>query len=74
MKPNQQNNWWLSDSPEEVSIVMYSKYPVYIMVLGIISSDGDVMEPVFIPDGVYLGANSCEASGQACQVLDGHGG
>ena len=37
---------------------MHSKYPVHIMVLGIISSDGDVMEPVFIPDGLHLGANS----------------
>ena len=35
MKPNQQNNRWLSTSPEEVPIVMYSKYPVHIMVLGI---------------------------------------
>ena len=32
------------------------KYPV--MLLGIVSSDGDVMEPVFIPDGLHLGANS----------------
>ena len=58
MKPNQQNNRWLSTSPKEVPIVMHLKYPVHIMVLGIISSDGDVMEPVFIPDGLYLGANS----------------
>ena len=58
MKSNQQNNRWLSASPEEVSIVMHSKYPVHVMVLGVISSDGDVMEPVFIPDGLHLGANS----------------
>ena len=56
MKPNQQNNRWLSASPEEVPIVLHSKYPVH-MVLSI-SSGGDVMEPVFIPDGLYLGANS----------------
>ena len=58
MKPNQQNNRWLSASPEEVPIVMHSKYPVHVMVLGVVSSDGDVMEPVLIPDGLYLGANS----------------
>ena len=28
------------------------------MVLGIVSSDRDIMEPVFIPDGLYLGVNS----------------
>ena len=58
MKTNQKNNRWLSASPEEVPIVMHSKYPVHIMVLGIISSDGDIMEPVFIPNGLHLGANS----------------
>ena len=58
MKPNQQNNRWLSASPEEVPIVMHSKHPAHVMVLGVISSDGDVMEPVFIPDGLHLGANS----------------
>ena len=58
MKPNRQNNRWLSASLEEVPIVMHSKYPVHVMMLGIISSDGDVMEPVFIPDSIHLGVNS----------------
>ena len=58
MKPNQQNDRWLSASPEELPIVMHLKYPVHIMVLGIISRHGDIMEPVFIPDGLHLGANS----------------
>ena len=47
----------LSASPEEVPIVMHSKYLAHIMMLGIVSSDGDVMEPVFILDGLHLGAN-----------------
>ena len=50
--------WWLNASHEEVPIVMHSKYSVHVMVLGIVSSDGDVMEPVFIPDGLHLGVNS----------------
>ena len=58
MKPNQQNSRRLSASPEEVPIVMHSKYPVHVMVLSAVSSGGDVMEPVFIPDGLHLGANS----------------
>ena len=57
MKPNQQNNRWLSASPEEVPIVMHWKHSVHVMVLSVVSSDGDVMEPVFIPDGLHLGAN-----------------
>ena len=63
IKPNQQNNRWLSASPEEVPIVMHLKYPVHVIVLGVVSSNRDIMEPVFIPDNLHLGANSCEASG-----------
>ena len=43
---------------KKVPIVMHSKYPVHVMVLGVVSSDRDVMEPIFIPDGLHLGANS----------------
>ena len=58
MKLNQQKNRWLSASPEEVPIIIHSKYPVHIIVLSIVSSDEDIMESVFIPDSLYLGANS----------------
>ena len=37
VKPNR----WLSAFPEQVPIVMHSKYPIHIMVLGI-SSDRDI--------------------------------
>lgn len=53
---NRQNDRWLADSPEDVPISMHSKYPAHVMVLGVVSSEGDVMPPVFFPDGLRLGA------------------
>ena len=54
---NRRNDRWLADSPEDVPISMHSKYPAHVMVLGVVSSNGDVMPPVFFPDGLRLGAN-----------------
>ena len=34
MKKNRQNDRWLAESPEEVLVVMHSKYPGHVMVLG----------------------------------------
>ena len=56
MKNNRQNDRWLAESPDEVPVVMHSKYPAHVMVLGVISNEGDIMEPVFIPDGLRLNA------------------
>ena len=53
---NKQNDRWLTDSPENVPISMHSKYPAHVMVLGVVSNEGDVMSPIFFPDGLRLGA------------------
>ena len=63
MKKNRQNDRWLAESPDEVPIVMhsnFSKYPAHVMVLGaclVLSSEGDVREPVFVPDGLRVTSN-----------------
>ena len=57
MKRNRQNDRWLAESPDEVPIVTHSKYPAHVMVLEVISSEGDVMERVFVSDGLCLNAN-----------------
>ena len=46
---NRQNNRFITDDPEEVPIVMSTKFPTFVMVLGVVSSDGDVMPPYFFP-------------------------
>lgn len=44
---NRQNDRWLAYEPEDVPIVMKTKNPSSVMVLGVISSKGDVMPPHF---------------------------
>ena len=53
---NRRNDRWLADSPEDVPICMHTKYPAHVMVLGVVSSKGDVMPPVFFLDGRRIGA------------------
>lgn len=53
---NRQNDRYLAESPEDVPIAMHSKYPAHIMVLGVVSSEGDVMPPFFFSNGLRLGA------------------
>ena len=40
---NQKNDRFITDDPEEVSIVMSTKFPTSVMVLGVVSSDRDVI-------------------------------
>lgn len=44
-KVNSRNDRYLTDNIEEVPIVMCVKFPVSVMVLGVVSSEGDVMPP-----------------------------
>lgn len=53
-KINSQNNRWLAVSPKDVPRVMQTKFPVTIMVFGVVSSEGDVMPPHFFPEGLRL--------------------
>ena len=42
---NKKNNCWLCSDPSEVPIVMATKFPAMVMVLGVVSNKGDVMPP-----------------------------
>ncbi|CAE1302710.1 unnamed protein product [Acanthosepion pharaonis] len=44
---NSQNDRWICKDIEEVPVVKPTKFPSSVMVLGIISSEGDVMPPFF---------------------------
>ena len=51
---NSRNNRWLCDDPEEVPIVMKTKFPATVMVLGVVSNEGDVMPPHVFPHGLRV--------------------
>ena len=44
-KVNNKNNRWLCSDPSEVPIVMATKFPAMVMVLGVVSNKGNVMPP-----------------------------
>ena len=47
-KTNQRNTWRLCQFPEEVPVAMRTKFPTSVMVLGVVTSNGDVMLPYFL--------------------------
>ena len=51
---NSQNNCWLALSPQDVPILMKTKHPVHTMVLGVITSEGDVTVPFIFPHSPRL--------------------
>ncbi len=51
---NHQNDRWICKEPSEVPFVFRSKKPAACMVLGVISSEGDVMPPHFFPQGLKI--------------------
>ena len=53
-KINKRNQRYLTDDPMEVPVVMTVKFPVNVMVLGVISSDGDVMPPHIFEKGLRV--------------------
>ena len=57
-KVNRRNDRWICKSPEEVPVIMKTKFPITIMVLGVVSSEGEVMPPHFFEPGVRLNADS----------------
>ena len=44
-KVNKQNNRWLCSEPRQVPVVMSTKFLAAVMVLGVISNEGDIMPP-----------------------------
>lgn len=47
---NHQNDRWLAREPASIPIVERDKYPAHVHVLGVVSSEGDVMPPHFFED------------------------
>lgn len=56
-KVNSQNDRWLCSDPSEVPTVMHSKFPASVMVLGVVSSEGDVMPPHMFQQGLRVNAD-----------------
>jgi hypothetical protein len=55
-KVNRKNNRWLCADISEVPIVMATKFPATVMVLGVVSNEGDVMPPHFFQKGLKINA------------------
>lgn len=53
-KVNRRNSRWLCSDADDVPVVEHGHHPESILVLGVISSEGDVMPPLFIQRGVRL--------------------
>lgn len=55
-KVNRQNDRWICEDASDVPTVMHTKFPASVMVLGVVSSDGDVMPPYFFEQGLKINA------------------
>lgn len=55
-KVNSRNDRWLCKEISEVPIVMHTKFPATVMVLGVVSNEGDVMPPHFFEKGLKVNA------------------
>jgi hypothetical protein len=53
-KVNSRNHRWLCDDPSEAPIVMKTKFPATVMVLGVVSNKGDVMPPHIFETGLRV--------------------
>jgi len=53
-KVNRKNNRWLCWNISEVPIMMASMFPATVMVLGVVSNEGDVMPPHFFAKGLKI--------------------
>ncbi|UYV75224.1 hypothetical protein LAZ67_12002973 [Cordylochernes scorpioides] len=57
-KVNPRNYRWICKDPSEIPVVMHTKFPASVMVLGVISSEGDVMPPHFFEKGLRMNADT----------------
>ncbi|UYV66188.1 hypothetical protein LAZ67_4000655 [Cordylochernes scorpioides] len=57
-KVNPRNDHWICKDPSEIPVVMHTKFPASVMVLGVISSEGDVMPPHFFEKGLRMNADT----------------
>ena len=54
---SRQNDRWLCYDPADVPAVMHSKFPASVMVLRVMSSNGDVMPSHFFKQGLRVNAD-----------------
>lgn len=57
-KINRQNDRWICQYASDVPTAMHSKFPASVMVLAVISSEGDIMPPHFFDQGLKLKADN----------------
>ncbi|UYV68766.1 hypothetical protein LAZ67_6000748 [Cordylochernes scorpioides] len=57
-KVNPRNDRWICKDSSEIPVVMHTKFPASVMVLGVISSEGDVMPPHFFEKGLRMNADT----------------
>ncbi|UYV73697.1 ARMC8, partial [Cordylochernes scorpioides] len=57
-KVNPRNDRWICKDPSEIPVVMHTKFPASVMVLGVISNEGDVMPPHFFEKGLRMNADT----------------
>ncbi|UYV64166.1 hypothetical protein LAZ67_2006860, partial [Cordylochernes scorpioides] len=57
-KVNPRNDRLICKDPSEIPVVIHTKFPASVMVLGIISSEGDVMPPHFFEKGLRMNADT----------------
>ncbi|UYV75111.1 hypothetical protein LAZ67_12002507 [Cordylochernes scorpioides] len=57
-KVNPRNDRWICKDPSEIPVVMHTKFSASVMVLGVISSEGDVMPPHFFEKGLRMNADT----------------
>jgi hypothetical protein len=48
---NRRNNTWLAQEPEDMPVVLRTKFSASVHVLGVVWSEGDVMPPHFLTKG-----------------------
>ena len=53
-KSNCRNDRWIAADPQDVPIIGKTKFPALVQVFMEVSSEGDVMEPHFLPKGQII--------------------
>ena len=69
-KINRRNDRWLCADPSEVPHVIHTKFPITVMVLGVVSNEGHVMPSHFFPQGLRVNAAAYIAVLEAVVKLD----
>ena len=58
-KWTEKNSYWLFFDPDQVPIVMFTKFPATVMVLGNISIEGDIMASLLLEADLEVNIDAC---------------